>query len=47
MKAVLVLENGAYFIGQHFGAPVNTSGEVGESIIPIFFFVWKMEKRGF
>jgi carbamoylphosphate synthase small subunit len=30
MKAVLVLENGAFFIGKHFGAPVNTSGEVGE-----------------
>lgn len=31
MQAVLVLENGATFVGQHFGAPVNTSGEVGKS----------------
>ncbi len=31
MKAFLVLENGLSFVGQHFGAPVNTSGEVGKS----------------
>lgn len=30
MKAVLLLENGVSFTGQHFGASVNTSGEVGE-----------------
>lgn len=31
MKAVLILENGAYFVGKQFGAAVNTSGEVGKS----------------
>lgn len=30
MQAVLVLENGATFVGKHFGAPINTSGEVGK-----------------
>jgi len=28
MKAVLILENGAQFVGKHFGAHTNTSGEV-------------------
>ena len=33
MQAVLILENGARFVGLHFGAPVNTSGEVGKSVL--------------
>jgi hypothetical protein len=37
MKAVLILENGAIFIGQHFGAPVNTSGQVGEYLLTVIY----------
>ena len=40
MKAVLLLENGASFVGEHFGAPINMSGEVGKRFWDIFKIIF-------